>query len=363
MLITTRKTPILLRAFAMGVLALAVALLSVQMRGKQFPLELVRRETLKHTVVAPTWRQAIVPGRNVLWCGTFQLAWNELMEQAGGPLHMRPEYADAHWLNQARLTVDGFPPGSTFVRASSVTNPEAIYRELREDMDGVRPYALGRARKSMPGAMQGASAYAYMRTSMQFPAPYNRLRRSLRFKGEKVKAFGYLREDRADAMKDQTLLLDYRGQDNFVVELSTHEQHTRVILAKVPPETTLQTTVQAVLERTENGTPGPAPAELRVPMMNFEVDHRFAAIEGRQVDGIGPFLLAGQGIRFRLDESGVALESAAEMAVGSDRGPADMEPPVCVFDKPFLLLLKRPGEHPPYFVFWVDNAELLIESE
>jgi hypothetical protein len=31
-----------------------------------------------------------------------------------------------------------------------------------------------------------------------------------------------------------------------------------------------------------------------------------------------------------------------------------------IFDKPFLLLLQRANATQPYFVIWIDNAELLV---
>jgi len=31
-----------------------------------------------------------------------------------------------------------------------------------------------------------------------------------------------------------------------------------------------------------------------------------------------------------------------------------------IFDKPFLVVLRREGAKAPYFALWVDNAELLV---
>jgi len=45
-------------------------------------------DELKHTIVTPHLEQEIAPGTNVLWCNTFQLAWNELCYLTGGPLAM-----------------------------------------------------------------------------------------------------------------------------------------------------------------------------------------------------------------------------------------------------------------------------------
>jgi hypothetical protein len=364
MLLTTRKTTILLRAVAMAALALAVALPAIRMKGKSMPLPLVRKDPLRHTVVAPTMEQPIVPGRSVLWCGSYQLAWNELMAMAGGPLELTPEYSGTEWLNRSYLTGDDVQPGSVLTHTGIGASLGELREHVKTEIPGARPYALAQADKQLEEISGGPVAYAYMRAGISFSAPYERLGETVTFNEHRVRAFGYTPEDPGPEMRDQTQLLDYRSRDDFVLELTTPDEQDRVILAKVPAETTLQSTVESVLARSNPDERLPAPDELRIPLMNFAVDHRFASIEGREARGpernLGPIMLAGQGIRFRMDERGVVLETDAMIAAGSDMA---QEPPVCIFDKPFLLMLKRRGDHPPYFAFWVDNAELLFEVD
>ena len=64
-------------------------------------------------------------------------------------------------------------------------------------------------------------------------------------------------------------------------------------------------------------------------------------------------LFAGQSIRFRLDERGAVLKSEAASAGGD--GYRQM-----VFNKPFLILLKRRDAGKPYFALWVGDPELLV---
>ena len=46
---------------------------------------------LKNTVVTAHLEERIVPGKNVLWCSTFQLAWNEGCRNAGGDIRLDVE--------------------------------------------------------------------------------------------------------------------------------------------------------------------------------------------------------------------------------------------------------------------------------
>jgi hypothetical protein len=59
-------------------------------------------------------------------------------------------------------------------------------------------------------------------------------------------------------------------------------------------------------------------------------------------------------ISFRLDRSGVILESEAIFAA------FEAMPREFILNKPFLIYLKKRDTEQPFFVMWVDNAELLI---
>ena len=63
---------------------------------------------------------------------------------------------------------------------------------------------------------------------------------------------------------------------------------------------------------------------------------------------------AMQTIRFRLDRSGAELASEAQM-------PCKPSATHFVCDRPFLIVVKKRGAEHPFFVMWVDNAELLCK--
>ena len=63
---------------------------------------------------------------------------------------------------------------------------------------------------------------------------------------------------------------------------------------------------------------------------------------------------AMQTIRFKLDRSGAELASEAQM-------PCKPMATHFVCDRPFLIFVKKRGAERPFFVMWVDNAELLCK--
>ena len=65
-----------------------------------------------------------------------------------------------------------------------------------------------------------------------------------------------------------------------------------------------------------------------------------------------PIIEAKQGIKFKLDRCGAMLESEATIMVASI-------PRYFIFNRPFLIYMKKRDCEQPFFVMWVDNAELL----
>jgi hypothetical protein len=97
---------------------------------------------------------------------------------------------------------------------------------------------------------------------------------------------------------------------------------------------------------------------LLVPNLAWKVSHRFTELEGKDKEFLNPSLqglyldTAMQTIQFRLDRSGAELASESKVLSKPAAGYFD-------FNRPFLVCMKkRDGQH-PFFVAWVENAELL----
>lgn len=151
------------------------------------------------------------------------------------------------------------------------------------------------------------------------------------------------------------------NNDDFIIELKIQAEDDRLILAKIPPEPTLAEMVDVVEQRIRKAKPKRMAQmeDLRVPVLNFDILRQYSELCGHPIrtadkrfDGTSIFF-AAQSIRFRLDETGAVLKSEAIMYAG-------LTPRTLVFDKPFLILLKRRDAEKPYFGLWVANAELLV---
>lgn len=307
---------------------------------------------LKATVVVASDRAPVPEGKNVLWCASFQLAWDALRDFAGGaPIALGPT-APADEV--AALNEDTFPPGdldpATFVAMAGVGIAErfqdtakARFGDAVADLDFLVLF---------PG---DAAAFAFLVKDLPFEHPFEE-HGGLPFAGGKtVRAFGMTRSSGNQAILGQVRVHlaeaanPHTRPERFVLELSVRGGRDRLLLARIDPAATLRGTWE--LARAAASGPG-EPAEphtvLAVPKLDFDVAHRFAELEGAS----GALAAAFQRTRFRLDETGARLESHAYAQKSID--------PYFLFDRPFLVALVQKGATRPYFLLWIANDELLM---
>ena len=166
-------------------------------------------------------------------------------------------------------------------------------------------------------------------------------------------------------MASQVQILDYKGPDDFVIELKTKAVADHLVLAKILPQQTLVATIENVENRIGSAQPQPClPVdELAIPKFNFDITREYSEIEGAALVVQNPnvarnlqVLSAVQDIRFQMDERGVRLKSESHISIALAAQPRAAH--VMIFDKPFLLMLKRSNAKSPYIAVWVANAEL-----
>jgi len=328
-----------------------------------------RAEELTGTIVTPHLEQPLPEDKNVLWCSTFQLAWNEMCDLRGGDIRMKDEPAMVAVLNKRAATKADLDEACYVALAGRVGNGivQKIESALSEKFRGAASPEL--APQEGEYGPDFLIAYAYLFKHLPFRYALLRHEFAHRFAGQPVASFGLKphkvspRDERR--MARQVLVIDYRSDDgftseDFIIELETTSPEDRLILAMVPAKATLAETVGVVGERVAAAEPRrlAGAREVVIPVLDFDILREYSELYGRPtLDPDGkptgmPIVLALQTIRFRLDETGAVLKSEAVMIEGLEAR--------YIFNKPFLVLLQRRGAEQPYFALWVANAELLM---
>ena len=104
-----------------------------------------------------------------------------------------------------------------------------------------------------------------------------------------------------------------------------------------------------------------------IPKFNFNIETNYSTLEGNHFSSETQnyqIVKAWQRTAFILDESGAKIESEALVVVDlAYQVEYDKpKPKKMVFNKPFLILLKRTDATNPYFGLWTTNTELMIKE-
>ena len=328
-------------------------------------------EDLASTRVVPTLDTAIEKGHNAVWCASFLSAWKVVEEDVlGEPPSVEGDPQIALALNRAPDPRPHIPEESLYVAAGF--SDEGIIEKIRREMASKFP---SRELPSFSGLVPNSLvAYAYLEASVKFSIPYLQGSDPLYFtdsSGEStaVNSFGIPPKNLAASRKlhKQPAVLFRTGRPRsrsaeFAIDLDSTSEPHQVIVAIVEPKATMAEMIGSVEEKIAEAEIT-RPRELGisdvllVPEMAWRLSHRFQELEGKVFTNSKlnhqPIAQAVQDIEFRLDRYGAEVKSHAQMLAKGGGSPP------YIFDRPFLLYMKKRGADTPYFAMWVDNPELL----
>lgn len=327
---------------------------------------------LQHTAILPTFDSPIVPAKNNIWCSSFQLAWNEMKDVViQEPIKVIGEEQLSQRLNTAKQSKSDVAEASCYIAAGKAS--DGILQTIQSDMAEQFPH------KETPvlSPTDGLVAYSYIETYLKFTHPFRQSDRALVFidsNGNQTPlgSFGvwdgYHRKYKP--LCEQIDLLYCKTNENFqaveyALDLCKDTEPYQVVVAVIDLSNSLEETfnnLQNKIQNTKNHTGNYSSSDFKkvdiliVPELCWDITHHFSDLENMSLANQNfqgmPITTAAQSISFRLDRSGVILKS--ESLIGVAAIPREF-----IFDKPFLLYLKKRDAAQPFFVMWVDNAELL----
>ena len=323
---------------------------------------------LKHTIVVPTLDTPIPEGKSAIWCASIQLAWNIFRQEiTHGPIQLRNAEAVAKRLNDAPQSESDIDPQECYAIAGTSSEvTEKIRSELPARFPGIAPPQL---KPAPPGMLR---AFAFLKAGIRYTSEFTDNPRPFEFVDSEgtptnVHSFGLPPDRDKNALPSwearKQVILRWHSDWEFAVDLCRDSEPDQVVLACLNRKWTL---AELLADEEVNLQRSPTRADYRldeddllVPNMFWRIDHHFQELEGPDktlLNGPSPDLYlatAWQEIQFKLDRRG------AEIMSGVDFAFADGGPKTLYFNRPFLVYLKKRGAQHPFFVMWVDNAELM----
>ena len=335
---------------------------------------------LQQSVIVPTLDTKMPKGKNVIWCASFQLAWDRLGKDVlHGPPAIEKAEDVAERLNHSKFSETDVPSDCYYAAAG--WSSKGIVKEIRREMQ--QRFHRTPTIAEIDDPTNAIVTYGYLEVSIPFPIHYFENPIPMAFKDSEneqtnVRSFGvnFSRESIDDGPNQplcrQVRVLHCALEANkiktaeFVIDPCRESSPNQVLLAYLPAEATLQATWSSLEKRMAN-YPRQANAdesfdvdELLVPSLAWDITHHFAELEGTDKrlknNGFVGFYVshAIQGIRFRLDRGGVELQS--EASEGYKAVPREF-----VFNRPFFIFVRKRGGGAPFFAMYVANAELLCK--
>ncbi len=213
-------------------------------------------------------------------------------------------------------------------------------------------------------------AKAFFKKSLPFEVPLKLDDNFLQFLEDEVVSFGFKGDN------DVANIMYYNNDDDFAIELIPKDKDHVIILVKshfdqninfsneINRFRKLQTKFDD--DRNEKNYWKYYFQEediVSIPIIDFNIETNYLEIEGsRFTSGDRRFIIeiAYQRTAFRLDEKGAEVESESEMyAALEELMEEPPKPKSLIFDKPFMVFLKRKGLRNPYFAMYLSNSELM----
>jgi hypothetical protein len=328
------------------------------------PVSWTNSSEIKATQIVPSIDTPIQPGHSWIWCATFQLAWDQLCEKVNGEaINLEGGEEVAKRLNNSKFDSKHLVSRSYYVKAG--ISKAGIADTIRQDMARQFPS------HQVPPLENGnaAIAYAYLQANLKFSIPY--MPDEMQFfdsngMKSKVRAFGFSRDRRIKGRWPGEQLEVLFGADSarrmgsFAIDLDKTSSPHQIILASIEPQESLAAAWKHVWDSMKNKEDRPREFddldEIMVPKMNWGINHHFSEVENKSINQGGLkgawISTAHQSIRFGLDERGAELSSEALIKV-------EAIPRFFHFNRPYLIAMLKRGAAEPYFLMWVDNAELM----
>lgn len=207
-------------------------------------------------------------------------------------------------------------------------------------------------------------ATAYFRKSLPFSEPFHKYDEPLKFDNQNVENFGFSGDE------PNAKINFYKDDSNFSISLLPAEKEHEIILM-MTEDSTLNSFAQyfeffkkEVENQKSEGYSWKSHFtyldKVRIPMIEFNLKKKYNELIGNQFQAknlMYEIVDVNQQNAFVLNEKGAEVESMAAMDAAASA--EEIEPKNLIFNKPFLVFLKRKNSDFPYFAVYIHDTELL----
>ena len=318
------------------------------------------------TEMTPTFTSKIsTMDSNKVWVGTFNLVWNDLMDDViGGKVEFEDgNSALADELNkqlftEEQLNTDSYfkiHGGATYEIKDEIEN--GIKQKFNEDSK-----IIDRVEWGNPDAYV---LYAMLKKEFNYLEKFPTLSdNTFGDSEEKVKYFGLEPDTSQEASKNIEILF-YNSKEDFAIKLKTKEKEEVYLYRTTGENKTFEENYQEMKEKQSKYTGETSWNEndiLNIPFIKISDEINYDELCGKRIKGTKWYIRqAIQTIDFELNNYGGSVKSEALIEL-LKMGISDTNREF-IFNDDFIIYLKEEEKEKPYFALKVDDISVLMPGE
>lgn len=296
-------------------------------------------------------------GKNILYCPTFEISWYNLQQTFFNGENIivenSPDYLK--YLNDTKVNINDYSLTNSLIFSGIVKSRTA------DSLNSIKERDFPEIQTNFTDYIGSLISYACIDLKLKYQTSFQ-IWNPTRFNGISVESFGfqYNPEDNLESGK-QVSIIDYKGPDDFIIEISLSNDDFELYLAKIPPEKNVCEIYNQAKSRIRNGKRETLVNRdiLQIPIIDLNTKRIYTELmnigfknkccQEQSLD------FAFQSIKFRMDEKGV------DMISESISGWRDPPKHRMVFNRPFLIIIMNKQSNSPIFLGWIENSQFMIK--
>ena len=331
--------------------------------------ELITNDNTNSNVAILATTDDKMPVGNAIWVGTFQIVWNEVIDNL---IHRPIEFIQGTPKIVQNLNKMGFRETdiseNSYYTKYGVVSPElkkeielGIKQKFNETSDILDSFDFTYKPMNM-------FFYAMLKKDFQFLQPFDKLPKDTfgENKNETVKYFG-IEPKSNKSLYENVEILFYNSSDDYAVILNT-QTNDKVILYRTNEEKKFSEYFKNIKSKDaafQGSKYFRNSDSLKIPDISLYLTTSFKDVEGKSIKNSN-FQISQtlETIDFKMNNEGVKLKSEAAIVMMRTGMPPRVapEPRYFYFDKKFVLFLIEEGKDVPYYAMKITDAASLNKT-
>ncbi len=293
-----------------------------------------------------------------VWCGTFNLVWNDLKEQyVKQDIIFDEPIASVNNLNKGTFNKNYLNADSYYIKNGYQTYKlkeeieQNIKEKFNEESDILNDF-------EWEEESQNIFLYAMLKKEFKFETAFTKLSNGKFNNYNNVKYFG-IDGTTKDKVRKQVEVLYYVSDDEFAIKLLTKD-NDEVILVKGNPNKSFLSIYNDVITKSSTNLDVTLGENdfVKIPYIDFKIKEEFKELENKTFTFSNNkeyyISKAMQTINFSLNEQGGKIKSEAGIGVNESASLAET-PRYLYLDDTFVIFLKEKDKDLPYFGAKISN--------